>query len=194
MKRSTPRIARPLRAAASVAALAALAVTTAPAPASAQVAGPPADAPQERSQARRITVTWRAVPIRDVLLAFAAFSGRSIVAGDGVEGTVTADINNQPWDVALQAILDSQGLIATENEYGIIAVDDMLSLYEEEAVAPILTRTYRISFVPATEIQAAISPLLTERGSISVSESTNSVIVSDIARVHEAIAGTVRRP
>lgn len=174
------------------AALVALAAAATAAPLSAQAAGAADAAPQERSQARRITVTWRAVPIRDVLLAFATFSGRSIVAGEGVQGTVTADINDQPWDVALEAILASQGLVATENEYGIIAVDDMRSLHDEEAIAPILTRTYRISFVPAAEIQAAITPLLSERGSISVSESTNSIIVSDIARVHEAIAGTVR--
>jgi type II secretory pathway component HofQ len=148
-------------------------------------------APQAAA-ARRISVTWQQTPIQDVLLAFAAFSGRSIVAGEGVEGFVTADINDQPWDVALRTILSGRGLVATENEHGIILVEDMGALDADEAIAPIITRTYRISFVPVAEIQAALTPLLSERGSISVSASTNSVIVSDIARVHRAIAGTLR--
>lgn len=146
----------------------------------------------QTSSARRISVTWQETPIRDVLLAFAAFSGRSIVAGEGVEGFVTADINDQPWDVALNTILSGRGLVGTENEHGIILVEDMGALDADEAVAPIITRTYRISFVPVAEIQAALTPLLSERGSISVSPSTNSVIVSDIERVHRAIAGMLR--
>ena len=54
----------------------------------------PAVAAQEAAQAqeaRRISVTWTEAPINDVLLAFAAFSGKSIVPGANVEGFVTAD-------------------------------------------------------------------------------------------------------
>lgn len=161
-------------------------MTLAPGPGWAQAPESPAT--------RRITVTWTAVPIRDVLLAFSAFSGKSIVASSSVSGTVTASISDKPWDVALGTILATQGLVAVENEYGIIRVDDMGTLDAREAIEPILTRSYRISFVTVQEIQAALTPLLSARGNISVSESTNSVIVSDIARVHRAIAGVVRRP
>lgn len=161
-----------------------------PAAGSAQTPDPEA----RQSVARRITVTWTAVPIRDVLMAFSAFSGKSIVAGASVEGSVTASISDRPWDVALQAILATQGLVAVEDEYGIIRVDDIGTLDAREAIEPILTRSYRISFVTVQEIEAALSPLLSPRGNISVSPSTNSVIVSDIARVHRAIAGVVRRP
>ena len=55
----------------------------------------------------RITVTYQDADIRDVIAAFAAFSGRTIVVGKDVQGTVTAEIKNQPWDVALRAILQS---------------------------------------------------------------------------------------
>ena len=79
------------------------------------------------------------MPIRDVLLAFAEFSGHSIVAGEGVEGTVTADLTDQPWDVALEVILASQGLVASENEYGIIRVDNITDLNDREAIEPIET-------------------------------------------------------
>jgi type IV pilus assembly protein PilQ len=121
--------------------------------------------PPGRSQDRSISGSWVDVPIRDVLRAFAAYSGVSIVAGSGVSGTVTADIDDQPWDVALETILSVNGLVASEDAYGIIRVEDMANLDEREAVEPLLTRSYRISFSRATEIQAAIAPLLSSRGS-----------------------------
>lgn len=192
---TTPRTRRRRRRGRGAPITAAILGATCAVPLSAQAvpeAGAPA--PQEQSQEQRITVTWLDVPVRDVLLAFADFSGRSIVAGPGLEGTVTAEIKDQPWDVAFDAILTSQGLVATEDESGIIQIVDQQSLYDFESFEPILTRVYRISYVPAIEILAALQPLLTERGSISVSEATNSVIVSDIARIHHAIAGTLHAP
>ena len=72
----------------------------------------------------RITVTYQDADIRDVIAAFAAFSGRTIVVGKDVAGTITAEIKNQPWDVALRAILQGQGLAAAEDAVsGIITVD-----------------------------------------------------------------------
>jgi len=140
--------------------------------------------PQE---ARRISVTWTQAPINDVLLAFAAFSGKSIVPGSNVTGFVTADINDQPWDVALGEILATQGLVGRENESGIIRVDNISDLNERELIEPIQTRAYRISFATAQELQTSIQPLLTDRGDVTVGQSTNTLIVSDIARVQEAV-------
>jgi type II secretory pathway component HofQ len=144
------------------------------------------------SQARRVSVTWVAAPIADVLHAFAAFSGFSIVAGADVTGFVTADINDQPWDVALATILATQGLRATEDASGIIRVESYTQADADEAVAPLLTRTYRINFGRASELQAAVQPLLSQRGGMSVLESTNTIVVTDIDRVHRAVAPLLR--
>lgn len=141
--------------------------------------------PQE---ARRISITFDEAPINDVLLAFAAFSGRSIVPGSNVTGFVTADINEQPWDVALGTILSRHGLVATEDDYGIISVDNISDLNERELIEPIDTRAYRISFATATELQTMVQPLLTDRGDVTVGQGTNTLIVSDIARVQAAIS------
>src|SRR5688572_24696673 len=73
---------------------------------------------QAQQQQQRITVTYQDADIRDVLAAFAAFSGRTIVVGKEVAGTITAEIKDQPWDVALQAILQAQGLAASEERSG----------------------------------------------------------------------------
>ena len=144
------------------------------------------------SQARRVSVTWEQAPIGEVLQAFAMFSGFSIVAGADVSGFVTADINDKPWDVALATILASQGLRATENEQGIIRIETLSRASADEVVEPLVTRTYRLSFTRASELQGTISPLLSPRGTVAVMESSNSLVVTDIARVHRAVASALR--
>lgn len=127
--------------------------------------------------------------MRDVIRAFAAYSGRSIVLGAGVDGVfVTADIRDQLWDVALATILRSHGLWAVEDEHGIIRVESLADVAAREALQPIVTRTYRISYSRASELQSAIASLLSERGSVSVVESSNVLVVSDIERVQRVVA------
>lgn len=147
----------------------------------------PAVVPAPVQERRRFSVTWIEAPINDVLLAFAVISGKSIVAGSGVTGFVTADINDQPWDVALFTILAGQGLAGEEDENGIIRVDNITDLNAREAIEPIITVAHRISYATATEVQAAVTPILTPRGQVTVAIGTNTMIVSDIQRVQDDI-------
>lgn len=140
---------------------------------------PPVVQAQQR-QERRITVTFQEADIRDVLASFAEFTGRSIVPGAGVRGTVTAEIRNQPWDVALETILTAHGLAARELPSGIIRVDALERLREREVQEPLVTETHRINYVPVQELVATLQPLRTERGSIVANPSTNTLIVTDI--------------
>ena len=136
-----------------------------------------------RSTARRISISFTNSPMHDVLLAFASFSGKSIVPGSNVSGLVTATINEQPWDIALRTLLSAYGLVAEEDDYGIIRVDNINDLNQREEVEAIITQAHRINYATATELQTAIQPLLTERGSITVGQGTNTLVVSDINRV-----------
>lgn len=154
--------------------------------------GQTADAAPMPSEARRVSATFTGQPIEDVLQAFASYAGASIVLGSDVTGFVNADINDQPWDVALRAILDGMGLVAVEDEYGIIRVSSIVNLDRREEIDPIITRSYRISYSRAAEIQAAIAPLLSDRGSASVAASSNTLIVSDVARVQKAVSALLR--
>ena len=142
----------------------------------------------QQAETRRISIAWEGAPLGEVLNAFAAYSGASIVAGSGATGFVTATIQDQPWDVALEAILASLGLFGVEEESGIIRVMSMSDATAREEIEPIETRSYRLSFARASEVQAALAPLLSARGSVSIMESTNTVIVSDIARVQRTVA------
>jgi type IV pilus assembly protein PilQ len=113
----------------------------------------------QQSVQPRITVTYEDADIRDVIAAFATFAGRTIVVGKDVQGTVTAEIRNQPWDIALRAILSGQGLAATEDPVtGIITVDSYQNISARQAVEPVETRMVPLNYSKA----AAVAPLLRE--------------------------------
>ena len=116
----------------------------------------------QRSQQQRITVTYQTSDIRDVIAAFATFSGRTIVIGKDVQGTVTAEIKDQPWDVALQAILQAQGLAASEENTGIISVDSYANILAKEANEPLTTQLVSINYANAAGLVGTISSLLSK--------------------------------
>ena len=164
----------------------------------------------QRSQQQRITVTYQTSDIRDVIAAFATFSGRTIVIGKDVQGTVTAEIKDQPWDVALQAILQAQGLAASEENTGIISVDSYANILAKEANEPLTTQLVSINYANAAGLVGTISSLLSKdcskaglttaasgngtpqqnmqgaatcivRGGVVADTSTNTLLVTEVA-------------
>ncbi|MCH7594260.1 MAG: hypothetical protein IIB27_07100 [Chloroflexi bacterium] len=146
-------------------------------------------APARVQQARpRLSISFDNMPMEQVLSAFSVFSGKSIVSGGAVATqTVTADIVDQEWDDALDVILKSRGLVGIEDENGIIRVDDIQSLNDREAIEPLETVPYRINFGTSSEMALAIGQLISERGKVAEAPATNTVIVTDIRRVHDAV-------
>jgi len=165
-------------------------------PVSTSVSAPPQRVPTQSSPIRGlfladtaepITISFQSTPIREVLFAFADFSGRFIVPSSAVAGTVNAEIRNQPWDIALHAILEAQNLAAQELGSGIIRVDRLQDLSSREEVEPLITRPFRVNYASAQELQPAIETLLSDRGRVALSASTNSLVVTDLARVLDAV-------
>lgn len=148
------------------------------------------DAPAP-AEAQRVTVSFADAPIRHVLFTFAEFADRSIVAGARVDGLVSAEIRDQPWDVALHAVLEAHGLVARDTESGIVQVEDARSLFEREAVVPLETRTFRVGYASAVEMQDPAAALLSERGRVSVGEAANALVVTDVPRVLAAVEALV---
>ncbi|MEO7823174.1 MAG: AMIN domain-containing protein [Gemmatimonadaceae bacterium] len=115
----------------------------------------------QQSQQPPITVTFQETDIRDVIASFASFSGRTIVVGKDVTGTVTAEIRNQPWDVALRAILQGQGLAASEDAIsGIITVDSYNNILNRQASEPLVTQLVSINYARAGALVPTIQQLL----------------------------------
>ncbi len=144
-----------------------------------------APAPQQTSQARRITVSFENTEMRDVLATFGEFSGRSIIAGTDVSGVVVDGVSftNQPWDVALRTLLQAYGLAAEELAGGIIRVDRIEALASRAAAEPLVTQAFRINYVPAASLAGTFGSMKSERGSIVADTSTNTLIVTDVNRV-----------
>ena len=143
----------------------------------------------------RITVNYQDADIRDVLAAFAAFSGRTIVVGKGVNGTITAEIRDQPWDIAMQAILQSQGLAAAEDGNGIITVDSYGSILAKQATEPLITQLVAVNYARAQSLAPTIESLLskeclgaegargsncTQRGSVRADTATNTLVITEV--------------
>ncbi len=146
--------------------------------ASPYAAAPPPPAPVQGQP--RITVTYDSASVADVMAGFAAFSGRSIILGKDVSGVVVAEIKNQPWDVAFQAILSSQGLSAQEEESGIIRVDNPQVLAARDSLEPLATRLLRINYARASGLVPAVNGILSPRGKVVADTGTNSLIITDV--------------
>jgi type IV pilus assembly protein PilQ len=150
------------------------------------------EAPAPQASQPRITVEFTETPIEEILFTFAEYSGRSIVNGNDVQGLISAKIDNQPWDEALDVILQSNGFIATELPSGIIRVDKVESLSNRETIEPPYTRTYRINYATAEELANAVGGLLTDRGTAASAPGSNALIVSDVGRVHRDVEELIR--
>ena len=121
---------------------------------------PAARAEPQQSQEPRINVDFQDTDIRDVITSFSVFSGRTIVVGKGVTGTVTANIKDQPWDVAMRSILQSQGLSAVEDATGIITVDSYANISDRAKVEPLYTKVIPVNYAKAEVMAATVKSLL----------------------------------
>jgi type IV pilus assembly protein PilQ len=148
----------------------------------------------------RITVTWDRASIADVVAGFAAFSGRTIIIGKDVKGEVTAEVKNQPWPMAFQAILASQGLSAQEMSGGIIRVDAPGVLSSLDSLEPLETSVVRINYAHAGSLEKTVESILTKgRGRVVADTGSNSLIITDtrtrVANVTDFVRGLdIRTP
>src|SRR4051812_43779372 len=148
----------------------------------------------------RITVVWDRASVADVVAGFAAFSGRTIILGKDIKGEVSAEIRNQPWPQAFQAVLAAQGLSAQEMAGGIIRGDNPSPLASLDSLEPLETSVGRINYAKAKELTKSVEGSLTKgRGKVIADDNSNSLILTDtrsrIGQLTEFVQGLdVRTP
>jgi type IV pilus assembly protein PilQ len=162
------------------------------------------------SEQPRIIVTYQDADIRDVIAAFATFSGRTIVVGKDVSGTITAEIKNQPWDVALRAILQGQGLAAAEDALsGIITVDSYRNIAAKQMSEPVTTQLVAVNYASAASLVGTLTGLLAKdcppgdvpeaqqnartscyaRGAVAADTATNTLLITETpSRMRDLLA------
>ena len=170
---------------------------------------------QQRAQPARANFSFVDMPIREVVAAFAAISGKTFITGPTVDATVTAEIAGQAWDVALQKILQAYGLSAVEDTTGIITIDTYDNISKRSATEPLVSQIIAINYATATDLAATLRTLLAVcstaagaeaapdappgeaaapapgscgRGTVAVDAKTNSVIITEtVSRLPEIV-------
>jgi len=141
-----------------------------------------------QSQAARITVQWDNASIEDVIAGFAAFSGRTIILGKAITGNVTAEVKNQPWDLAMNAVLESQGLAVKTLPGGILNVVSQMELARADSTVPITTRLVRVNYAKATSLVPSVASILTKRGNAVADSTSNSLVITEVtSRIDEVV-------
>src|SRR3989338_6904304 len=144
-----------------------------------------------------VSLDFRDADISNVLKILSYKSGVNIVVGPEVTGLVTIQLNDVPWKQALEVVLETYGY-AYEQKGNIITVTTVENLKQRRENAmvlaeqePLETKTYTLNFGRASEIIASIEKMKTERGSIDFDERTNTLIITDISKRLELMAGVI---
>jgi len=157
-----------------------------------------AAAAQEKKEYKgeRLTLNFQDIETRAVLQLLAETSGQNIVVSDTVQGNVTLRLQNVPWDQALDIVLRTKGLdkrdegnviyVAPSEE---LAAREKQMLEARKAVAelsPVRTEYLQVNYAKASDLASLIksqgkTSLLSERGSISIDERTNTLLLQDTA-------------
>jgi len=144
-----------------------------------------------RYTGRRIDLDLKDADIHNVLRLLADVGKVNVITSDAVAGSVTIRMRNVPWDQALEVVLQSKtlGMIRQGNLLRVAPLADLEKEREmaiarrkqELELAPIETRLVPVSYAQANEVQGRAKEMLSPRGSISVDERTNLLIVRDVA-------------
>ena len=142
----------------------------------------------------RLSLNFQDIEVRSVLQLLADFTGLNLVVSDSVEGNLTLRLKNVPWDQAMDIILKTKGLdqrkagnvilIAPTDE---IAAREKLELEaraQVEELERLRTEYIKVNYAKAADLadllKLADNAILSPRGSVSVDERTNTLLIKDI--------------
>jgi type IV pilus assembly protein PilQ len=137
-----------------------------------------------------ISLDLKDADIKDVFRTISQLTGLNIVIDPEVRGTVTVQLEDVPWDQALDLILKQNSLgYVLENNIMRIATTAKLQAEEgdrarlaeaRQAAEPTRTVIKKLSYAKATEITPTLQSVMSKRGSIVVDGRTNTLIIREI--------------
>jgi type IV pilus assembly protein PilQ len=154
------------------------------------------DPSKREYKGERLTLNFQDIETRAVLQLLAETSGQNIVVSDSVRGNVTLRLQNVPWDQALDIVLRTKGLDKRQEGTVIyVAPAEELAARERQILesqkaltelAPVRTEYLQVNYAKASDLAALIrtqgkASLLSERGSVSIDERTNTLLLQDTA-------------
>jgi len=145
----------------------------------------------------RLTLNFQDIDVRSVLQLLADTSGQNIVVSDSVAGNLTLRLQNVPWDQALDIVLRTKGLDKRRQDNVIIIgpTEELASREKAELAAhkevqelsPTHTEFMQVNYAKVADLAKLIKAanakdsMLSVRGSLSVDERTNTLLVQDTA-------------
>jgi len=151
----------------------------------------------------KLSLNFQNIEVRAVLQLLADFTGMNLVTSDTVQGNLTLRLKNVPWDQALDIILKTKGLAMRQNgnvmliapaaEIAAREKQELEALKQLVELEPLYSEIIEINFAKATELAAIIDSgsgsssgaepvgFISERGSVTVDERTNSLLIRDTA-------------
>jgi type IV pilus assembly protein PilQ len=162
-----------------------------------------ADAPKVYT-GEKLSLNFQDIETRAVLQLLADASGQNIVVSDTVTGSVTLRLQSVPWDQALDIVMRTKGLdkrqdgnvilVAPADELAAREKADLSSKKDLQELAPIRTEYLQMNYAKASDIAALLkssagsggggggsNSMLSARGSVSVDERTNTLLLADTA-------------
>ena len=150
---------------------------------------------QQVYEGDRLSLNFQDIEVRAVLQLLADFTGLNMVVSDTVSGRITLRLKNVPWDQAMDIILKTKGLSMRRTDNVVlvapteeIAAREKLELESQqqiEELAPLRSELIQVNYAKAQDLAALLksqeNKLISERGSVSIDERTNTLLVQDTA-------------
>jgi type IV pilus assembly protein PilQ len=143
----------------------------------------------------RLTLNFQDIDVRSVLQLLADTSGQNIVVSDSVNGNLTLRLQNVPWDQALDIVLRTKGLdkrrqdnviiIGPTEELATREKAELAAHKEVQELSPTHTEFMQVNYAKVSDLAKLIKTtnakdsMLSPRGSLSVDERTNTLLVQD---------------
>jgi len=155
----------------------------------------------------KLSLNFQDIEVRSVLQLLADFTDLNIVVSDSVQGKLTLRLKNVPWDQALDIILQTKALgkrqagnvimIAPAEEIANRERIELEGMKQKTELAPLRTEYFQANYAKASELaallQSAEGGMLSERGSVSVDDRTNTLLINDTVDMLTDIRALVHR-
>lgn len=144
----------------------------------------------DRGRDSLISITYDDVMLADVVRIFARFSGANIIIPEGLNESVSANLNDVDWRDALEAILAEKDYALVQRRAGIFTIvrEDQL------ATEPLGRETLELQYITVEQALPAVQGMITSSNArvIPLPAANRIVVVEtqrNIADIREVIAG-----
>ncbi|MEI8623580.1 type IV pilus secretin PilQ family protein [Pseudoalteromonas sp. B137] len=152
-------------------------------------------------QGRPMTLNFQDISVRAALQIIAGYNDFNLVTSDSVTGNITLRLDGVPWDQALDVVLRIKGLdkrmdgsilmVAPAEELAAREAKDLKAKQQVEDLEPLYSEYIRLNYAKAENfadlLKTDTNSIITARGSVSVDQRTNTLLVKDTVKSIENI-------